>query len=113
MIKVIKLTFMARITSWQSNAAGGVTSATSRASKSPWVSPFRSSSNAYDVNTARQFSNRSYTQPHPCKYTKAKHRLLSRKEETQELGSVSVALKLHEMIFECKKINIKRMRHNG
>lgn len=46
-----KPTFMARITSWQSYTVGGVMSATSRFSKSPSVSPFRSFSSVCVANT--------------------------------------------------------------
>lgn len=49
-----KLTSMARITSWQSYAAGGVMSATNRSSKLPWVSPFTSSCNVYSVTQTQQ-----------------------------------------------------------
>lgn len=48
------LTFMARITSWQSNATGGVMSATNRSLKLPEVSPFTSSSNVYSVTQTQQ-----------------------------------------------------------
>lgn len=53
---------MARITSWQSYAAGGVMSATNRSSNSPWVSPFTSSSKVY--STGRKHSKSVFTQKH-------------------------------------------------
>ena len=47
-------------------------SATSKSSKSPLVSPFRSFCNVCDGNIGGQYSKAHYlctTRPHPCKYT--------------------------------------------
>lgn len=63
---------MARITSWQSYAAGGVMSATNKSSNSPWVSPFTSSSKLYSAGRkTEEVSFYIEAEPHPCKYNKA------------------------------------------